>query len=404
MLKTTKLKESLKFQVAVFVLLRTLLNTTVRMVYPFLPVFGRGLGVDLGIMSRAVSLRSASGVLGPFLATIADTKGRKTGMLLGLSLFTVGMALIIIWPTYPTFVVMLVLSMLGIFAFLPSMQAYLGDRVPYRRRGFVLALTEFSWSLAFILGIPIIGFLLLKFGWRSVFPLFTAAGVFGTGILWWMLPKQPVDSGQAGNIWKMLGQVFSYTPALAGIVIGFGISAANELVNIIFGVWLESSFGVQVAALAAAAVVIGVSELGGEALVGGTTDRIGKRRAVALGLLLNSIVAVALPAAGASLVGALVGLFFFYMTFEYTIVSSIPLMTELLPAARATMMAAFISATSLGRALGDLLAPSLYEVGVSNQYVSGIFFIVAGVLFFNATAGIALWVMNARLGKELALE
>ena len=80
------MNRSLRIQIPLFILIRTLLNTTVRMVYPFLPVFGRGLGVDLGSLSLALSLRSAAGLFGPFLASAVDNRDRKTGMLLGLSL------------------------------------------------------------------------------------------------------------------------------------------------------------------------------------------------------------------------------------------------------------------------------------------------------------------------------
>jgi hypothetical protein len=37
-------------------------------------------------------------------------------------------------------------------------------------------------------------------------------------------------------------------------------------------------------------------------------------------------------------------------------------MTEILPTARATLMAANVGALSLGRALGDLIAPALYSL------------------------------------------
>lgn len=53
----------------------------------------------------------------------------------------------------------------------------------------------------------------------------------------------------------------------------------------------------------------------------------------------------------------------FYLTFEVGIVSSLPVMTELVPQARATMMALFIAALSIGRALGDLAGPWLYSNG-----------------------------------------
>jgi DHA1 family inner membrane transport protein len=140
-------------------------------------------------------------------------------------------------------------------------------------------------------------------------------------------------------------------------------SGANELVNLLFGVWLEDSFGLQIAALGAASAIIGISELSAEGLVAVFVDRIGKTRAVALGLMVNSIAALALPFIGKTETGALAGLFFFYLSFEFTLVSSIPLMTEIVPSARATLMAFNVAALSLGRALGALIGPRLYGLG-----------------------------------------
>ena len=119
----------------------------------------------------------------------------------------------------------------------------------------------------------------------------------------------------------------------------------------------------QIAALGLASAIIGISELSAEGLVAAFVDRIGKPRAVAIGLVVNSLAALALPFIGRTEAGALVGLFFFYLSFEFTIVSSIPLMTELLPSARATLMAFNVAAISLGRAMGAFLAPRLYGMG-----------------------------------------
>ena len=76
------------------------------------------------------------------------------------------------------------------------------------------------------------------------------------------------------------------------------------------------------------------------------------------------------------------GLFFFYLSFEFTLVSSIPLMTEILPGARATLMSFNVAALSLGRALGAPLAPLLYGFGFLA--------IAAGAVVFNAIALLAL--------------
>lgn len=373
------------------------MNTTIRMVYPFLPLIGRSMGVDLVTLSRALTLRSASGMFGPLLGTVADTRGRRTGMLLGLSLFTVGVGLMVFWSSYTSFVFMLVLSLLGVLTFLPSMQAYLGDRVPYRQRALALALTETSWSLSFIIGVPIIAFLIARGGWTAPFPFLLGAGVLAMAALLWMLPRDRSEDGSQAMPWQNLRKVLTYKPALAGIIMALTYSASNELVNLIFGVWLEDSFGVKIAALAAASMVIGVSELSGEVLVIGITDRMGKRRAIGIGLLLNSLVALGLPFLGTSMAGALVGLFFFYLTFEFTIVSSLPLMNEILPVARATMMAVFMSGTSVGRAFGDMLAVPLYGYGESTGVLSGIIVVVIGVVMFNAIALLALRVLSSSM-------
>jgi predicted MFS family arabinose efflux permease len=161
-------------------------------------------------------------------------------------------------------------------------------------------------------------------------------------------------------------------------------SAANELVNLIFGVWLEDSFGLQIAALAGASAVIGLAELSGEGLVALLTDRIGKVRALALGLSTNAVAAALLPFLGRTETGALVGLFLFYITFEYVMVSHVPMMTELVPGARATVMSFNLTGHSLGRALGAFLATLIYR-----QF--GFLFVALTAVAFNLFGLLALW-------------
>ncbi len=343
--------------------MRSVINTMMRMVYPFLPVFGRGLGVDLRLLTLAITIRSASGVFGPFLAMVGDIRGRKAGMLFGVGLFALGAGLLVVWPSYPAFVLALVLGIMANFVFAPSMQAFLGDRVPYERRGLVLALTELGWSLAFIIGVPLAGLLIARSGWRAPFPWLAGLGLLALVALALLLPHDRPAPTEKTNLWANLRKVLGYWPALAGVLVCIFMAASNELVNLTFGTWLEDAFSVKIAALAAASAIIGASELSGEVLVSGLVDRLGKRRAVVIGLMLNGLVVLILPLIGKTLTGALVGLFFIYLTFEFTVVSSIPLMTEVVPQARATFMSLVIAAMAIGRALGALIVPLLFGVG-----------------------------------------
>jgi predicted MFS family arabinose efflux permease len=163
------------------------------------------------------------------------------------------------------------------------------------------------------------------------------------------------------------------------LAVGITISAANEVVNLVFGVWMEDAFGLKIAALGAASAVIGLSELSGESLVGVLVDRLGKPRAVGAGILLNCAAALALPLFGRTVPGALVGLFLFYLTFEFALVSAIPLMTEILPPARATLMALNVAGHSTGRALGSLLAPLVYTYGIFASAGTALLFNLLGL-------------------------
>jgi predicted MFS family arabinose efflux permease len=366
------LKNTIRFQVIAFAAIRMVVNTLYRMVYPFLAVFSRGMGVDLIVLSRLLATRSLVGMIGPLFAAIADSRGRKLAMVLGLGLFTLGTALVVFWPTVPIFAAALMLTMLGKLMFDPPMQAYIGDRVPYARRGRVLAVTELGWSLAFIIGVPLMGFLISRWGWMSPFWALMLLGIICIILLYWMIPKDSFAGEQVPSVFSNIRKVLRFSPAIAGLAIGMFSSAANEVINLVFGVWMETSFGLQIAALGATAAVIGFAELSGESLVGLFVDRLGKPRAITFGLLTNCLSALIFPSFGQTLLGAVLGLFLFYLSFEFTLVSTIPMMTEIVPTARATIMAMNITALSLGRALGAFVAPTLFAWGMGTSAAAAI--------------------------------
>ncbi len=376
--------DRLSLQVAAFPVIRTVINTGFRMVYPFLPAIARGLGVRVESVALAVTARSGLGLLAPLFGTVADTRGRRTAMLLALCLYAGGMALVAAWPTYAAFLAALLITAAGKIVFDSAMQAFLGDRVDYGRRGRVIAITEIGWSGAFLIGMPITGWLIARAGWSAPFPWLAGLSLIAALCLWRLLPREAPAAQARRSLWQGMRTVLTHRPALAGLAVSLLISAANELVNIVYGVWMEGSFGLHVAALGAASAVIGMSELVGEGMVAALADRLGKRTAVALGIALSASASLALPLLGRTLAFSLVGLFLFYVCFEFTLVTGISLMTELVPGARATVMAGNLSAHALGRAAGATLGPLLFAAGIgANGAVAALFNAVAIVLLLG---------------------
>lgn len=353
-------------------LIRTVSNTGFRMIFPLQPILMKGFGLSLNQITRMFAGQSLVGMIGPFLASIADARGRRTGMLAGMILFTLGTLLIVFIPTPLGFFIFLVLSMLGKSVFDPSLQAFFGDTIPYNRRGFVLGITEISWSLAFFLGVPIAAFLIDRYGLLSPFILMTALGVLSFLVILILIPIESSPRKNLPGFTANIKLVINSRSALAGMGVTLLICAANQLVNGVFAVWLNESFSMQIAALGGASAVIGIAELIGEGGVSAFTDRIGARRAVLLGLIASVVSSVLLPFLGGSSWGAFLGLFLFYLAFEFTIVSLIPLMTGVLPEARASVMALNIASANLGRGLGSLLVAPLYLWGFwSNAIFAG---------------------------------
>ena len=60
---------------------------------------------------------------------------------------------------------------------------------------------------------------------------------------------------------------------------------------------------------------------------------------------------------------AFVGLFFLFTVFEFMIVTSLSMVTELLPENRATMMATYMGAAGLGRVVGALIGGPVWLLG-----------------------------------------
>ncbi len=379
----------IRFQLTIFMFLRTILNTAHRMVYPFLSIFARGLGVDFSTMSLLMTARSLLGAASPVFAPVADRRGRKFGMLFGFAVFSLGMGIVAIFPSFWTLAVALVLAVLGKYMFDPSMQAYFGDRIPYAQRGTALAITEGGWSMAFVAGVPAMGFLIAKFGWSAPFPVLTVLGLLAIFIIWRIVPREDKHHEPTTNSRDGYRAVFTSVPAMAGISIALWASAGNELVSVIFGVWLEDSFGLKIAALAGASAVIGISELSGEGLVAFTTDKLGKPLALTIGLVGNALASILLPFIGQTQGGALIGLFLFYITFEYIMVSHIPMMTELVPSARATMLSLNVTGHSIGRALGAFLAAIIYQK-------FGFLFVAFLAVAFNLAGLLALGIMQRK--------
>jgi predicted MFS family arabinose efflux permease len=197
-------------ELAASALARFFLNTTRRFAYPFGPALARGLDVPLTRITSLVALNQGMGLLSPFLGTLADRWGPRVMMLIGLACLACGMLAAAVVPLYATVLLALLLAGVGKSCFEPALQAYVGARVPWARRGFAVGLIEFAWAGSSLIGIPTVGWLIGSFGWRSPFLVLGLLALSSVVFLAIVLPRVPVSRGAArrgvlvSEAWRLL--------------------------------------------------------------------------------------------------------------------------------------------------------------------------------------------------------
>jgi predicted MFS family arabinose efflux permease len=367
--------------IVVTTLCRLVLNTARRFAYPFAPALSRGLGVPLTAITSLIAVNQATAVLGLFFGPVADRLGYRLMMLSGMTLLVAGMFAGGLFPFYGVILVALFLAGLGKSIFDPALQAYVSERVPFHRRGLAIGFLEFAWAGSTLLGIPVIAVLIDRLGWRAPFFVMGGLGILGILALRILIEKTGQKKAHSQSLPVFRGawqQLLRERAALGALSYAFWISVANDNLFVVYGAWLEKQFGLSILALGLGTGVIGIAELAGESMTAALADRLGLKRSVIAGLAACLICYGILPLLGQTLGMALAGLFIIFLTFEFTIVTSLSLFTELIPTSRATMMASYLALAGVGRVVGALiggpiwLAGGIYATALVSTAISGL--------------------------------
>lgn len=361
-------------QLIVLTLSRLVLNTSLRMMYPFLPELARGLQVPLEKMAQLVALRSMSSFLAPVLSPLSERFGRRPVLAGSMVLLGLGCLVVVIRPGYWPLAVTLIAIGIAKVAFDPAMHAYLGDTVPYAQRGKAISVTEFAWAGSLLVGVPAIGFVISRQGWAGPFLWLAICALAASFFLWRAIPAgRPAGNGATN--FRQMWQLIRQNPVIwAAILNSLLIMTGHELLLIVYGDWMETTFTLSLTSLGLVSAIIGGSEISGELLAGWSVDRFGKRPIVIVTGILTGIFCFTLPYTGHNLTLTLLNLFGLFMMFEINVVGGIPLLTEIVPEGRSVVMAMVMAAAGLGRTLGDLVGPKVWEWNgiAGNSWAAGI--------------------------------
>jgi predicted MFS family arabinose efflux permease len=339
---------------AVFVA-RTAANAGLRIVYPFLPAIARGLDVTPGALASLIALRNLSGVTAPVAARIGERTGRRWMMLVSVGAVAVGCAVTASSSLFVVAGIGIVLVGIAKPAFDVSMQAWFGDRVPYSERGRVFGITELTWSIALLI-VPLSGWLIAVTDWRAPFVLISVFALAGTVAVW-----RGIDSDRPHEDDRRPLELTG--PRVRILAVAFLFTVASEIPFIVYGQWLEGSFGLSVTGIGAFTLAVVVAELIGEGAVVVVADRLGLKRMTLGGLVLSGVAYLGFSMTGASVVLGVLVVMVWIAAFEVTIVAAIPLVSELATEARGRLLSLLSVVVVAGRAVGALAGQPLYAAG-----------------------------------------
>ena len=343
---------------------RLVVDTSERLVYPFLTPIALGVGVSVTGMGVIISLRSWVGVVSPLLGLVADRYGKKRLMVFGLMTQLVGLLLMQAvsgwWVTLP-----MVIMGLGTVSFVPIQLAYVSDLVAFERRGRALAFVDMSFATAGIVALPIVGWLIDGYGWRTPYLVLTVLTVITTSLTIWLLPDAPVVKSETsvGNPFTGLGRYLKLPAVIASIILAGLIFFAFSGFNTVWALWLTEKYDFDTVQIGVMGTTVSLAELAGVIFSILFIDRIGKKRGIRIGFGLGIILFVAWLLIPHTNWSARINLMLIGGVLEFTIVSFFPCISDQLPEARATLFTLAGLGISAGLALGPAVNLFLWAQG-----------------------------------------
>ena len=137
-----------RYILAACVATRVVVDTSVQLFFSFLQVIALGMALDVVVLGRLLSLRSAVGLSAPLFGSAADRYGYLRVMRLSLVLAAAGTFLLGSRGGFWSVAAGMVLSGVGLTGFLPTVQAYISAQLPFAQRARGIGILEYSWALA----------------------------------------------------------------------------------------------------------------------------------------------------------------------------------------------------------------------------------------------------------------
>jgi len=219
---------------------------------------------------------------------LADRYGRRLPLMLDLVFYSVIEVLSGLAPNFSTFLVLRALFGIGMGGEWGVGASLAMEKVPPRLRGVLSGILQEGYAVGYLLAALCYFFVFPRFGWRPLFFIGGLPALLALFVRFGVRESQVWEATRQHN-WADLGRAiagqwptFLYLVALMAMM-NFSSHGTQDL----YPTFLEKSFGLDVRHRAALTAFTMVGALIGGVVFGLLSDRIGRRRAMVLALLLG---------------------------------------------------------------------------------------------------------------------
>ncbi len=315
----------------------------------------------VGLLASAYNLPTA--IFAPIFGPFSDRRGRRTAMLLGLTIFSVAAGACIVAPTLPLLLLARVVNGVGAAIILPASFAYAADLPSPKERARAMGIAVSAFPLANLIGLPIGALVAGLWGWQASFGFVLSVAIAAT-LLIRRLPEEPVrpaaeQTGYLDSYRTVLGD----RQALGVLSVTFIWFAASMGLFIYLGEFFHRGFGLSTTQAGLAYLVVGVVGVIASRLSSRFLQVLGARRTVLVGIALLVVCTFVLPLTVGMLPFALIVFAFWAFGTWFGLPGQQTIVASLNARIRGTMLAFNGSALNLGGVFGPILAGQVLNWG-----------------------------------------
>ena len=356
---------------------RLVTNACYRFAPPFLAIIAKGFDASIEDIGIALAISELTGLTSPMAGRLVDRLTHRISMLLGLIGTTIGCVIAALSPNLLVFGIGVTVLALTKQSFDLGLGAWIADHVKYEQRGRIVGLTETAWALGLLVGVSAMGVITAVSSWRVAYWVGIASLVAFIVVIAGRINAQPrathvhvhgAPKRITGRAWLVVATMFC-------------IMASAQNLFVTFGAWLEDDFGFGAARISAVGFLVGGIELVASTSSARLTDSWGKENSIALGALLIVPSGILLALGGSNLFVGVVAVIIYFMGFEFSVVSLLPVATQLVPNNPGAGLGWVLGAGTVGRAVMARVATTSYsEYGIAAPALIGAVFGVLGAL------------------------